>query len=268
MAGMPNETASRTARLLTRADDIGNTRSSSRAAKEAFEEGVLRNASVMAPCPAVEHAADLLADTEGLCIGAHITMTSEWDRPRWGPVLPAEEVPSLVDDDGYFLPTPTALDERPADTEEMVAEARAQIDYLRELGFDLVYLDDHMHNRLACDFDERLPEVAEQEGLIDGRTSVKRLPEVRGGSPPSPWPPTQAEYLLERITAAEPGTYLAVGHPGYYEAETKPITGGRLDRGPGEWAAIMDRQRVMFTHDLVLQYCEEHSIELVRYSDL
>jgi hypothetical protein len=35
-------------------------------------------------------------------IGAHLAITSEWDRLRWGPVLPISKVPSLIAPDGFF----------------------------------------------------------------------------------------------------------------------------------------------------------------------
>jgi len=247
---------------VTRADDAGNTRSANEAVLEAFEEGILRNVSVMAPCPAFEHAAELLAGHDDLCVGVHVTLTSEWDRPRWGPVLPDEEVPSLVDDDGYLLPSPRALDERGADVDEMAAETRAQIARVRDAGFDVAYLDDHMMNRVAAGFEDRLVEIAGSEGLLDGQTVCPRLPEVELTAPSYP------QQLISRLNLASPGTYLAVGHPGYYDAETRRIAGGRYDRRPGEWARIMDSQRRMFLAPAVLSWCDARGVEPIRYADL
>lgn len=261
-------------RLVTRADDAGNTESANRAIRETFEDGVLRNASVMAPCPAFEDAADRLAGLDGLCVGVHVTLTAEWDRPRWGPVLPPEEVPSLVDDDGYFPPTPTALAKSQPDTDEMLAEARAQLARLRDAGFEVSYFDDHMRHRgpllyEAPEFVTGLRELAAEEGLIDGQTAVPRLPYVEGTRA------TYGEQLRDRIEAGVGRSertgqraFLAVGHPGYYDAETRPITGGRADRGPGEWAAVMDGQRRMFLDDAVAECCAERGVEPARFTDV
>lgn len=249
-------------RLVTRADDAGNTRSANGACLQAFEEGILRNVSVMAPCPAFEHAAEILTGRDGLCTGMHVTMTSEWDQPRWGPVLPPEEVPSLVDGEGYLLPSPSALDERGPDIDEMAAEARAQLDRLREYGFDVAYFDDHMENRLVSGWADRLTDIGEEEGLIDGRTSVSHLPEVRVT------PPTAAKELISQLNFAEPGTYKVVGHPGYYDHEARQIAGGRYDRRHGEWAEIMDDDRRMFTDAEVQTWCRDNDVTPIKYTEV
>jgi len=255
-------------RLLARADDAANTRSANRAILETFEEGLVRNVSVMATGPELDHAAELLADLDGLCAGLHVTLTAEWDRPRWGPVLPPAEVPTLVDDDGHLPPHPRALARRQPAVDELLAETRAQLERLRDAGFDVAYFDDHMRHRgtllyEAPGYVTGLAELADGEGLIDGQTVRPRLPYPDGDPVPS-----HADELLGRLDAAEPGERLAVGHPGYYGEETRRITGGRADRGPGEWAATMDGQRRMFTDERVLDYCDAYGVTPIRYTEL
>ena len=89
-------------RLITRGDDCGAALSGNAAIRDAFREGILRNTSVMVPGPVVEEAAQMLAHERDLCFGLHCTLTAEWDRVRWGPVLPPDRVPSLVDRRGHF----------------------------------------------------------------------------------------------------------------------------------------------------------------------
>jgi len=108
-------------------------------------------------------------------------------------------------------------------------------------------------------------ELADDEGLIDGQTVRPRLPYPGDGAPS---PPSYVDELLNRIDAADPGEYLAVGHPGDYEAETRRITGGRADRGPGEWAAAMDGQRRTFTDERVLERCREGGVTPIQYAEL
>ena len=91
--------------LITRGDDAGSSRTAN--ILDTFQNGILKNASVMVPC--VAHAADLLKDHDDLCCGLHTTVT--WDTLRWGPLLPTNEVPSLADTNGHFFKTTTALKE-------------------------------------------------------------------------------------------------------------------------------------------------------------
>jgi hypothetical protein len=245
-------------RLVTRGDDAGLARSANAGIREAFEDGILRNASVMAPGPALGHAADELADLAGLCIGVHLTLTAEWDRPRWGPVSSPETVPSLVEDDGAFSHTAMALHERDASVREMVAEATAQIERVREAGFEPAYLDCHMGVDWVGDLANELDALREREGLLDG-DGVGMLPAV-GGAADDP------DGLCARLDAAEPGTHLIVGHPCYDDAEMRDIVGA--GHGPGEVATERDAQRRMFLDEGVHRCCEERGVEPVRFTDV
>ena len=66
--------------LITRGDDLGTNHSANAAIREAYETGILRNASLMAGCPAAEEAAELLAGERGLCVGLHSTLNAEASR--------------------------------------------------------------------------------------------------------------------------------------------------------------------------------------------
>ena len=97
----------------------------------------------MVNCQFIEEAAEMFLDQD-ICFGIHATINAEWDNVRWGPVLPIEEVPSLVDRDGNFFQTTQALHENNPRLEEVMAELKAQLDKARELGFDIKYADMHM----------------------------------------------------------------------------------------------------------------------------
>ena len=79
-----------TIELLFRGDDCGGSFTANRAIAQCCLEGVIRNVSIMAVGPAVEEVAERFAGCEGVCFGLHVTLNSEWLRPRFGPVLPAE----------------------------------------------------------------------------------------------------------------------------------------------------------------------------------
>ena len=78
------------------------------------------------------------------CFGLHATLSAEWDAVKWGPILPAEQVPSLVDERGLFFSGPHVFRERPARMQEILAELQAQLDTVRRLGFPFAYVGSHM----------------------------------------------------------------------------------------------------------------------------
>lgn len=244
-------------RLVTRGDDAALAESANEAIRECFESGVLRNVSVMAPCPALDHAAAELADV-GLCVGVHVTLASEWDAPSWGPVLPADEVPSLVDDDGDFYRTPEELFERDPALAEIRAEMEAQLERLRDVGFTVAYADGHMlPQRYSDEFADEFAAFCAREGLVDG-TRVSHLPEWTLDTGP--------EWLLDQLDGLPSGTYLVVGHPAYDDAEMRDVVG--MGRSEGELGAARADQRRTFTDERVSAYVHDNDVELLRYDEL
>jgi hypothetical protein len=152
-------------------------------------------------------AAKLLAGRGDVCFGLHITLNSEWDRVKWGPVLPVQEVPSLVDENGHFWPTPSVLHDRGFNADEAMAEIEAQLTRAREAGLHFSYIDEHMGVSWVGGLRERIRDLAQREGLLDVHSM-------------SGLPPVQAAHvdLLHRWTLqlenAAPGTYVLVTHPG------------------------------------------------------
>lgn len=255
MAPMDNDEQT-SVRLVTRGDDAGLAPSVNEAVRDCYDDGLLRNVSVMATGPALADAAERLAGVDGLCVGVHLTLTAEWDHPEWGPVLPRDEVPSLVDETGSLPLLAEQFVERDPAPTEVRRELEAQLAAVRAVGFDPVYLDTHMALERQFDwFADELAALCEREGLIDG-TTVPLLPGAAG-------PGTDPEWLLEHLSGVDEGTYLVVGHPAYEAADTRAIVGLGLD--PGEEAANRVSQRRLFTDDRVLEYCEANGVEAVRY---
>lgn len=82
-------------RLVFRVDDVGYTTAYDLGAYKALTEGVGSSADVMLDSPDTIEALKWLADKPWISVG--------WHRHLWeSPVLPPEEVPSLVDEEGRF----------------------------------------------------------------------------------------------------------------------------------------------------------------------
>ncbi|MCK4374638.1 MAG: ChbG/HpnK family deacetylase [Candidatus Brocadiae bacterium] len=246
-------------RLVTRGDDSGSCHTANAAIRDAFEKGILRNTSLMAPCPAFEDAAEMLAGLEGLCVGLHATLNAEWEEVKWGPVLPPERVPSLVDRHGNLFQTTAALHANGPDPDEIMAEIQAQLDLARSRGFDIAYMDCHMgFTWVAEEVADRVAELAEREGLIHRPEGVSGLPRVEGEFD------NVVDQVVARLEAAEPGTYMLVGHPGYDNLEMARL-GHEGYRNIGR---ARDWERRMFMDKKVLDCCKANGVEPIRYTEI
>ena len=129
--------------LIVHADDVGLCDSVNRATIAALEEGVISAASIMGPCPAFEEFADYASRHPEYDYGIHLTLNAEFQTYRWGPVLGADAVPSLVDSRGYLWAEEhqTAAHARADDVER---ELTAQIERALERNIPISHLDSHM----------------------------------------------------------------------------------------------------------------------------
>ena len=78
-------------KLIINADDFGLTAGVNRAILELHGEGVLTSTTLMARAQATNQAIDSALATPSLGIGCHVVLVDG------EPVLPAREIPSLVD---------------------------------------------------------------------------------------------------------------------------------------------------------------------------
>jgi predicted glycoside hydrolase/deacetylase ChbG (UPF0249 family) len=88
--------------LIINADDFGMCNSVNEAIISALKEGMVRSTSLMVPCPWALHAMHFLTDHPEIPFGVHLTVISDPNDYRWGPLTSREKVPSLVDRAGYF----------------------------------------------------------------------------------------------------------------------------------------------------------------------
>jgi predicted glycoside hydrolase/deacetylase ChbG (UPF0249 family) len=123
--------------LVVNCDDLGSSRASNVAVYESLRAGLATSATLMVPCP---WARDAAAMYRGEDVGVHLTLNSEWETYRWGPVTHS---PSLLDGDGGFPRTIADVWDH-ADLDEVRKECRAQIERAIFWGFDVSHLDSHM----------------------------------------------------------------------------------------------------------------------------
>ncbi len=250
--------------LLVRGDDAGSCASASAAIAEACDAGVLRNVSVMACGPALDEAAALFAGRNDIAAGLHVTLNAEWasDAARWGPVLPREQVPSLVDEDGFFWRTPAQARERRARVDEMLAEAQAQLKKARAAGLNVVYLDEHMGVSWPWpDLRKGLAALCTREGLVDAH-AVPSLPGIvqPTGDPLVDWP-----ARIAAVSSPSGGTFVLVTHPGRDDADMRAFA--LPGQPPGSVARERDAERRALTSEGFARACRQNGVTLARYDE-
>ena len=135
--------------VLLRIDDNGMNHAVVAASKQLAETGIPFSTSVMFTCPWYQEAVDVLKQFPNVSVGVHLVLNSEWKYYRWGPVLGKTAVPSLVDSDGYFLPSTDGFLASPYKLDEVEKELSAQIDRAKKSGLKLDYVDYHMWTAIA-----------------------------------------------------------------------------------------------------------------------
>lgn len=129
--------------LLLHMDDAGMCPEANTAIENYISNRQINSTAVMVPCPSAKAMIDWAKDHPKADIGIHLTLTSEWQNYRWGPVSDPSKVPGLIDPDGKFwyeVPDVVAH----ASAKEVDTEIRAQIDQSLAWGFKPSHIDTHM----------------------------------------------------------------------------------------------------------------------------
>jgi hypothetical protein len=238
--------------------------------------GVVRSASVMVVGPWFAETAALARAHPEWTVGLHLTLTSEWDRLRWGPALPADARSGLLAPDGaffhnYLRPAVHVADPRavtgfvaerlpsPAAAE---AELRAQIDRARRLGVRVEYLDCHMWTvcqpalrhvlvKLAAELCVPVPELGWM-GERDLRLDTHERADSTGGR------------LAAALDSLRPGLYRLVTHPAEDSPELRAVDTRAGEREARHRGALLEA----LTSPDLRRLVEARRIELVSVRDL
>ena len=134
--------------LIIHVDDLGMSYSSNTGGLKAISEGLANSGSMMMPCAWIPDLFKRAEKVKDLDLGLHLTLTSEWDTYRWGPVIGTGGGPSLVDKEGKLYKTVDEVVEN-ASLSEVEKELRAQIELSRTMGIVPTHLDSHMGTLFA-----------------------------------------------------------------------------------------------------------------------
>jgi chitin disaccharide deacetylase len=151
--------------LIFHSDDLGMSYDSVVGTIEAIQQGIVTSASAMMPCPWIPKWNQFLKENPEFDNGLHLTLTSEWNQYRWGPVSGANQVASLVDGEGCLWKSVPQVVAK-ATPDDVEREIRAQILKARRMGMPISHLDSHMGTLFATpQFLERYVKVGIEERI-------------------------------------------------------------------------------------------------------
>ncbi len=263
-----NGSAQAPIKLIVRADDIGSSHAANVACIQSYRQGIARSVEVMVPCPWFGEAAKMLRENPGYDVGVHLTLTSEWENYKWGPLTQA---PSLVDTNGHFFPTTSQRSNFPPNTgflqcgwkiEEVEKEFRAQIELAKKEIPQITHISSHMGTPTSApELRALVAKLAKEYGLTFETPGAKGF---RWGVGSDATIEQRETALIEALEKLEPGIYILVEHPGLDTPEMRGIG------HEGYWNVATHREAVTkaFTSAKVKEVIKKRNIQLVSYNDV
>ncbi len=180
--------------FLVNADDFGLTPGVNRSVAELHQAHALSSATLMATGAFFDDAVATAIANPTLEVGCHVLLVDGT------PVLPPEQIPSLVCTNGKFRPTLTHfvrdLFTYRINREEIIAEATAQIRRLQDAGLRVSHIDTHKHTHLFSGILRPLLRAAQ----------VCRIPAIR-----NPFEPAWALRATTGVSALRRMAVVALG---------------------------------------------------------
>lgn len=267
--------------LILHADDVGVSHSEDSATFTAFLKKGITSASIMVPCPWFSEVAAYAKQHPELDWGIHSTFTSEWKNYRWDGVLPASEIASLIDKNGYMYSSVEEVGKN-AKASDVEKELRAQIERATSFGIKLTHLDNHMGSILASpEFigvyqkvgkEYHLPVLIpmnmirrmapQMEKFIDTSTTVvvDNFVSAYEAIPATGW----KQFYDETVKSLKPGLNEMIFHLAYDNDEMKAIT---VDH-PSFGAAWRQRDLDYVTSDEFKTLLKQNDIYLITWGDI
>jgi predicted glycoside hydrolase/deacetylase ChbG (UPF0249 family) len=271
--------------IMLHADDIGMCEEANVAAIHYLKNGNIQSAAVMMPCLFAEDMIRWALQNPATDIGLHLTLTSEWETYRWGPV--SNDVPSLLDPDKkLWRNVPDVVQHAPA--ADVEKEIRAQIEKSIAMGYRPDHIDTHMgtlyghvdymraffkvaeeYNIPANVIDLSKPEVLavyQKQGYPLDAEAVKVVSEYSlpkldffAAAPDGKSYEDKVENFKKLVQSLPPGLIEIIFHPSTDTENLKTITGSWQQR-------VWESQ--MFDDPAIKQFLQQEGVIFTNWLDI
>ena len=150
--------------VIIHADDIGMCQATLPAFADLVDLGLVSSGAVMVPCPWFPQTAAYCREHAWVDVGVHLTLNSEYDSYRWGPISTRDPASGLIDEEGYFHRRQEPVQQQ-ANPAAVQAEIADQVDRALAGGIDVTHIDTHMGTVAHPKFIPSYVQLAQQHNL-------------------------------------------------------------------------------------------------------
>lgn len=266
--------------LILHADDVGVSHSVNAATTAAMEKGCINSASIMVPCPWFIEIASYVREHPAMDFGLHITLTSEWNNYKWGPVTPSPQAPTLINKQGFLYSSVDSVKQF-ATSIQVEEEIRNQVRRAMQFGIDPTHLDAHMFAVvrkpeflkayikvgreykipvfLAREMERELnikldTLITKKEIIFDSIVTI--MPDMMYSNPPG--------YYTQTLRSLPVGLTYFIIHTAYDNEEMRSVTKGFTDWG----SAWRQTEFDFFSSPECARLLKENNIQLVTWREI
>jgi len=267
--------------LILHADDLGMSHSENAATIYAMEHGSVNSASIMVPTPWFSEIAAYSHTHPNADLGLHLTLTSEWNYLKWGPVASKSDVLGLVNKNSFFFSSVDSV-YRSATPAEVEKELRAQIEKAKLFGINVTHLDSHMGTLFGrSDYlkvliklgrEYKLPVLLSKPGFklafnvdLDSMTNDKDVTlDMIYTASPQDYKNGMENYYTGVLKSLQPGVSELIFHVGYNDSEMQAATIDHINWG-AEWRQADFN---FFTSEKCKAILAEQNIHLITWREI
>jgi hopanoid biosynthesis associated protein HpnK len=158
--------------LIVNADDFGRNEAINLGVVKGFRRGIITSASLVATGPAFESAVASALQMPGLGVGIHLVVN------EYVPVLPAAEIPGLLNSQGRFFSRPRQFMRmalNPRMQRDLLREWEAQISKIENAGIKITHIDGHGHCHAHPAAAGTVLRLAKRHGIVNVRLPAESI---------------------------------------------------------------------------------------------